>query len=795
MRYKRAKALICVTVMLTAFISGCSGNEAEKKAKVNREMKLVSDKQLASDIQEKYQDREKYEYEKPIRDVARDESLFIDLNFDIKSSGYENYTDIAAVYQDPELTQRVGTHFDWNAEDMIMEITPPRWSVAGLGSSEDLIQNQKELLYGYDKVSSILFDKEELKDWGNLQQYYMARFIDEETGEKLEKPIITPFTVKHEIERTPNLKFEVNENGEAEFSWNKVEGAKAYYLVEYAYEPEKGYDMVGLIKGATDETTWKPESHIMFHTFSVSEADRNQDWVIEKYGEGTGPVVTENDMKEYRYAVVAVNENGNSAISNSFSKHQIAKMVASHEEGKKNIEEEGSRYAESFEQLPSYRWVTMCDGRLVQKLIQYDVENAQEKKETWGEYENPDMSDLHNVEVEIVKIPFAIEGTPFTDVAVVENYNKETVKEDLKALQERQEDLANKGGRTDAELVVEEDKEKDYAKEEKSSGTDVYNSEYEVTANSALSAYLGANMMAGNEKIDLSAFNEAMDGNYLVDAWQEATYQNPLALGVKGASVSGEYMFIEYEQNKEEMLRKQEEIMKVVKDIVAKVVTEDMTELEKEIALNDYLCEHAEYDMGALENAEKNNFKTVDKEFQDSFTPYGVLVNQVGVCASYAGAYKLLAEEAGLDCIVVTGYLDGSLPHAWNKVKVNDEWLIVDTTNNDNPYLFNALLNLPNNEADKVLVEDENYLIDTAIPEYEAVESEKEYYRISQKYYDKDQIATALSTSLVQDGASTLRTEYSLNDEQFTAIAQQVAEGSGSELKGTYWMGVIYLTK
>ena len=45
----------------------------------------------------------------------------------------------------------------------------------------------------------------------------------------------------------------------------------------------------------------------------------------------------------------------------------------------------------------------MCDGRLVQKLIQYDIENAQEKKETWGEYENPDMSDLHNVEVEIVK--------------------------------------------------------------------------------------------------------------------------------------------------------------------------------------------------------------------------------------------------------------------------------------------------------------------------------------------------------------------------------------------------------
>ncbi len=114
-------------------------------------------------------------------------------------------------------------------------------------------------------------------------------------------------------------------------------------------------------------------------------------------------------------------------------------------------------------------------------------------------------------------------------------------------MQERQDALANRGGRTDAELVVKEEKD---TKKEESSETNVYSSEYEVTANSALSAYLGANMMAGNEKIDLSAFNEAMDGNNLVDAWQEATYQNPLALGVKSASVSGKYMLIEYEQSK-----------------------------------------------------------------------------------------------------------------------------------------------------------------------------------------------------------------------------------------------------
>ena len=33
---------------------------------------------------------------------------------------------------------------------------------------------------------------------------------------------------------------------------------------------------------------------------------------------------------------------------------------------------------------------------------------------------------------------------------------------------------------------------------------------------------------------------------------------------------------------------------------------------------------------------------------------------------------------------------DGELPHAWNKVKIDGEWQIVDSTNNDNELIFNA---------------------------------------------------------------------------------------------------------
>ncbi len=788
-----------------------------------------------------------------------------------------------AVYQDPELTQRVGTHFEWNAETQMLKIKPPRWSTAQISVTPQQVEKDEDLIFGYDKVSNVLFDKDEFEDWGNLPQYYMALYVNPETGEKLEKPIITPFTIKNEVKKAPEVKFRVNEEGKPEFYWEKVKGAKAYYVVQYDYDDERGYSMVGMTRGITDKTSWSPDSNIMFNTFTVAEVSRNEKWVVDKYGQGTGPVVTENNLKEQKYCVVAANEDGTSAISNSFSKHQLAKMIASNVEGKKSREEEGSRYAKSFNELPSYAWVTMCDGRLAQKLITYDIENAKEKTETWGQYEKPDMSDLKNVQVDIVKIPYQIEGTAFKDVAVVEQYDKSTVKTwgqyekpdmsdlknvqvdivkipyqiegtafkdvavveqydkstvkaDLKALKERQDTLRARGGRTDAKFEVEEEKE-EKAEE------NIYATDYEITATSALSEYIGRNMVAGNAMIDLSDFKEAKDqsqlldawqeatyqnplalgvrsasiaGDYLIikyddspevmrkakdqsqllDAWQEATYQNPLALGVRSASIAGDYLIIKYDDSPEVMRKKQEEIVKEVKRVVKEVVKDDMTELEKEIALNNYLCEIAKYDDDALKNAEKNNFKKVDKEFNDSFTPYGVLVNKNGVCASYAGAYKLLAEEAGLECIVVTGYLEGNLPHAWNKVKVDGKWQIVDTTNNDNEILTNALLNLPNAEADRVLVEDDRYLVNSVISDYTAKEDTKEYYHINNKYFEKSAIANSLVKEVGTNGKATLRTEYGLTEEEFNQIAGQVVTGLGNnKLQGTYWLGVIYITK
>jgi hypothetical protein len=306
-------------------------------------------------------------------------------------------------------------------------------------------------------------------------------------------------------------------------------------------------------------------------------------------------------------------------------------------------------------------------------------------------------------------------------------------------------------------------------------------------------------MMGGETVIDLSDFPEAQSQEVLVDAWQEATFQNPLILGVDGAKIStdGKTMLISYEDSQADMLRKQGEIKKEVTKVVKEIIKPDMTDLQKEYAINAYLTKIAEYDDAALENAEKNDFKKVDEKFNDSFTPYGVLINKVGVCASYASAFKLLADEAKLDAIVVTGYLDGEVPHAWNKVKIGNEWAIVDATNNDNDMVNNALLNLPNKSSQKVLVEDDRYVINSKLSAYKASDSDadKEFYHVEKKFFDQDKVATELVAQLNKNGKATLRTTYELDDTQFGIIGQKVASSIQSEkLQGFYWMGVIYLT-
>lgn len=114
-----------------------------------------------------------------------------------------------------------------------------------------------------------------------------------------------------------------------------------------------------------------------------------------------------------------------------------------------------------------------------------------------------------------------------------------------------------------------------------------------------------------------------------------------------------------------------------VAKIMGAAISPGMTEYEKEKALHDYIVNHCQYDN---ENLKKGTVPLA------SYSQYGVLVLNKGVCQGYADAMFRLCHEAGLECRVVTGQAndDGKVSdHAWNIVTIDGQCYQLDVTWDD----------------------------------------------------------------------------------------------------------------
>ncbi|MGL5068910.1 MAG: transglutaminase domain-containing protein [Sarcina sp.] len=297
-----------------------------------------------------------------------------------------------------------------------------------------------------------------------------------------------------------------------------------------------------------------------------------------------------------------------------------------------------------------------------------------------------------------------------------------------------------------------------------------------------------------DEEVNLDGFPEAINKDILIDAVYEAMYQNPMVMTVDaiGYDYEENNLIVQYGQTADEQEEKQQEVAKVVKKVVSEIIKDDMTDIEKEFAINEYLIDTAEYDNAELEHAMENDMMITDDKLNDSFTPYGVLVNKVGVCASYASAFKLLADAADLESIVVTGNLNGNLPHAWNRVKIDDEWISVDSTNNDIEQYPNALLNLPDEVSKTVLVEDDKYILDERIGDFTAKSDKSEFYKVEENFFDEDKVVDEIVEQIKKNGKAVVRTSYNLTESEAVEIINKAGEKGGFKVTDAYtWLGVI----
>jgi hypothetical protein len=707
----------------------------------------------ANDLKNNYSTSENYS--EPLYGLRKEEVISSPVQFTIPEGA--ELAEYANVYLDSNLTIPVEAEISYDNNTQTINLAPPKNPV-------------------YKPVTS-MFSIVKNEGWGYANTYYLAYFYDLKTGEKLEKPLITIFTIERKL-KSPFLKYEIKD-GSIRYYWDEVPGAKNYVL-SFVKKDEIQFDFLSYKKVADSEYIDKDILEMGVHKLVNFKYRLNDD----------------ADLNLYYVTVMAIDKDGNASNASnmisidSFRNQLPFRALSLTEEGVSSI-------ADQIDLLGNRRLVEMCDGSKVLYTVTYDIEHVRITQ----------LSDivfkLEGEDRTLLALDSYIDGTDLKLISLVKNFDELSMEEDLKLLYKKTEASKGNAGVTNKPefTLIEEDDTKDSQVDSSiSNEIIVKNNDFPVFASSALTEYLARNMLLNEEKINLKDFKEASDIDLLWDSLYEGIYQNPLILGVSSFQYNryNKTLMIEYEQDRAEQEKKQKEIKKEVIRVINNIITPKMTDLEKEYAINQYLCDIAEYDTDALDNAKENNY-IPNSSFRDSFTPYGVLINKRGVCASYAAAFKLLAEQAGLDCLVITGNLNGNLPHAWNRVLIDNEWKTVDSTNNDNEELFNALLNLPDSVAAKVLVEDDLYISNQKYGKFTSVKEDAEYYRVSNLYFSKSAIADRLAKELLASGTVTLRTDYDLSDEEFQDIVISVIETAKLEdkldkLYGGYWLGVISLS-
>lgn len=121
------------------------------------------------------------------------------------------------------------------------------------------------------------------------------------------------------------------------------------------------------------------------------------------------------------------------------------------------------------------------------------------------------------------------------------------------------------------------------------------------------------------------------------------------------------------------------------KNILREIICDGMTKYEKVRCIFDWICVNTVYDYAETgRNADLKNGVAAIEGLNNSMrsTCYyleGVLEKGLAVCDGYSKTFALLCNMEDIDCYRVVGTANGG-GHAWNKVKIGDEWYMCDIT-------------------------------------------------------------------------------------------------------------------
>lgn len=117
-----------------------------------------------------------------------------------------------------------------------------------------------------------------------------------------------------------------------------------------------------------------------------------------------------------------------------------------------------------------------------------------------------------------------------------------------------------------------------------------------------------------------------------------------------------------------------------VKSLAAYLIEPAANDRERARAIFRWICENIDYDLEAYFTGRIGSTNSTD-----------VLKSRSSVCSGYSDLFSSLAREAGLETVKIVGYgkgysyrpgenFTGPYNHAWNAVKINGSWYLVDAT-------------------------------------------------------------------------------------------------------------------
>ena len=713
---------------------------------------IVGAEALASLAKEAFSDTEIYEYTEPLFNVPDDNEFTIGGEYFKRKHNDKDFADFIekniTVYCSPDFDERVKIRCDYRIDAKSGELfISPSETVFDISAhyGVDAVQ-PGPAASGVDARSDRIAGDERAarKSWGNAPKYYLVCGIDADTGETLDKPAVTLFTIKKELD-APQLKYRVDDYGRLIFYWNPVEGAD-YYLIgdinakdgEYSAKSFTRLDIV------TDYEWRKIGDSISFGQEAGGAGGTGGDYksVFDSLYQGAA------------YVVVAVNENGNSSLSNTVAFNDFAPSVPLYADyslyGTPLKNDDGTVlktagdhiYVKNPVSAPVYQAIAMLDGSYKLFVIDYPDSLAAVDK-----YEGRS------------RVMARTRGTMFMNGIIIEDMGGRQVTDVLRYLNMREETaVKSAGGVVWIDIAIYDKPSVDIDFDSKGtiagisgiSGADgaegreasakdaASQKSYElidVYANTPLSAFLAINFVNHAEEISLRAFPEAADGALLVDAILEAYYQNNHYIGGMELNrlkydFSTRILTAEYAMSAAEQRALRAAVDSRADGIIGEIIADGMTDYEKEEAINNYLCDRTEYDYNTLNellSIQKEN-KTISETYKYYQTAYGALVEGKGICQAYAEAFNVLAGKAGLRCVVVTGKLNGVGGHAWNRVLIDGQWFTLDVTNNQSDEFYNEFFNMPDEIAAAFVTENANYACDSALSRFTAEKYGYDYY-------------------------------------------------------------------